>query len=62
MRYYDPVRANPSAIDVPFCKPFGYSYQNEVRAIWLLPDFPLRLERVKIEIGAIDDCADLVSL
>jgi hypothetical protein len=60
VNYYDPVRADPSLVDVPFWKPFAHSYQAELRVIWTV-DPPQRiLPRVKIKIGCLRECANLV--
>jgi len=59
VNYYDPVRTDPSLIDVPFWKPFGYSYQAELRVVWTV-DPPQRiLPRVRIRIGSLRECAAL---
>jgi hypothetical protein len=60
VNYYDPVRADPWLIDVPFWKPFGHSYQSELRVIWTIDPPQPTLPRIKIEIGSLRECADLV--
>jgi len=60
VNYYDPVRSDPAAIDVPFWKPFNHAYQAELRLIGRLTDPLLALPRLEIEIGSLQDCAHLV--
>lgn len=61
VKYFDPVRIDPSLVDVPFWKPFSHSYQSEVRVIWPSA-LQLVLPRVDIEIGSLRDCARLITL
>jgi len=62
MIYYDPVRVNPAAIDVPTYKPFRHAYQDEVRIVCIPPHRVDRLSPFEIEIGPLGDCATLVEL
>lgn len=63
VRYIDPL--NPpkeKEIDLFFCKHFRYSYQKEIRAVWI-PEKPLKqLEPIYLEIGSMDSYAELVEL
>jgi hypothetical protein len=61
VKYFDPVRIDPSLVDVPFWKPFSHSYQSEVRVIWPSA-LQLVLPRVDIEIGSLKDCARFITL
>lgn len=60
--YYDPIRADPTRIVVPTCKPFKHAYQEEVRVL-ALPNGPVaQLDPVHLELGPLSDCAALVDL
>lgn len=60
VKYYDPVRTDPAAIDVPFWKPFSHWYQTELRLVCTLTDPVPTLPRLEFEIGSLRDCASLV--
>ncbi|WP_137983358.1 hypothetical protein [Pseudomonas viridiflava] len=62
VKYLDPLLCDPSKIDVSFAKHFRYAYQNEYRAIWapreVADDLPVKF----LNIGPLDDIADIVEL
>jgi hypothetical protein len=60
--YYDPVRVDPAAIDVPKFKSFRHTYQDEVRIIGIPPDPIGALSPFEVELGSLTDCATLVEL
>jgi hypothetical protein len=62
INYYDPVRTDPSLINIPFWKPFGYSYQKELRVIWTVSPQQRILPRVRVRVGSLRDCARLVTI
>jgi len=62
VKYLDPLTCSPDSVDIFFSKHFKYSYQNEVRTIWL-PAFPVdKLDPFFIEIGDMRGYAKLVSI
>ncbi|TPL79869.1 hypothetical protein FJ950_27020 [Mesorhizobium sp. B2-3-14] len=60
--YVDPLLPNTSKIFVPLSKPFGYTYQDEYRFCWLPQPARPRLDPLDINIGPIDDIAELIVL
>lgn len=62
IRYYDPVRIDPSTIIVPTFKPFRHEYQEEMRLICIPPTPQSSLSPIHIELGPLDDCAGLADL
>jgi len=60
--YYDPVRVDPSVVEVCYFKPFRHAYQKEMRLTWTPPPGSLALDRFEVEIGPLHDCAELVDL
>jgi hypothetical protein len=62
VRYVDPLRPQPSQLNVVECKHFSFTYQHEYRIVWL-PDSPVfKLEPLFVEIGSLRDIAKLVEL
>lgn len=62
IKYLDPLLCDPGKIDVNFAKHFKYAYQNEYRMIWA-PREPLAdLQPIYIEIGPLDDIAEIIEL
>ncbi len=62
VHYIDPLTSNPKDINIFFSKHFRYSYQNEVRTIWL-PDKPVnKLEPFFINIGEMGSYAEIVRI
>lgn len=60
--YVDPLLPRSPKVFIPFSKPFGYTYQDEYRFCWMpKPPVP-KLEPVDIEIGALGDIAELVTI
>lgn len=59
VEYFDPFDCHRE-IDVFFMKPFAYAYQQEFRIVWLPPSPIQRLEPFFIELGSLEDCAELI--
>lgn len=60
--YVDPHQPESARIDVHFAKHFRYSYQCEYRFAWI-PELPSQaLEPIDVEMGPLDDIAELVEL
>jgi hypothetical protein len=60
--YVDSLLPKSPKIFVPLSKPFGYAYQDEYRFCWL-PEPPVeKVEHVDLEIGPLDDIAELIYL
>lgn len=62
VRYLDPLVCDPSKIDVNFSKHFKYSYQNEYRVVWAPKDPIAELKAINIEIGSMEDIAEIVNI
>ncbi len=60
VKYLDPLMCNPNDVDILFSKHFRYSYQNEVRSIWLPPSPLQHLEPFYIEIGSMEKYARII--
>ena len=60
--YFDVVRADPAEIqaNLAFFKPLCHVYQKEIRLVCLPPEPKLNLEKIDLELGCLDDCAELV--
>lgn len=62
VKYIDPLLCDPSKIDITFAKHFKYAYQNEYRAIWSpknpMSDLPTKF----IEIGDLNDVAEIIEI
>ncbi len=62
VRYVDPLNSSLNEIDIFFVKHFKYTYQNEYRAIWL-PKKPVKnLEPFFIEIGNMNEYAEIIRI
>lgn len=62
VKYLDPLTCNPQDVDILFSKHFRYSYQNEVRTIWV-PPLPIQhLEPLYIDIGCMENYAQIIRL
>lgn len=62
VKYIDPMNCEPESVDIFFAKHFKYSYQNEVRVIWL-PNNPIdNLDPFFIEIGGMEKYAKLICI
>jgi hypothetical protein len=62
VKYLDPLTCGPNDVDIFLSKHFKYSYQNEVRTIWL-PNRPTEnLEPFFIEIGSLKSFAKLITI
>lgn len=57
--YYDPFFTSGD-LDVPFCKPFRYQYQDEFRVVAIPDKSEDLLEPIFLELGSLEDCAALV--
>lgn len=60
--YIDPLGPANAKVFVPLAKHFRYSYQREHRFAWLPPSRAERLDHVDVEIGPIEDIAELIVL
>jgi hypothetical protein len=60
--YLDPLRPTSSRVFVPSAKHLRYSYQREYRYIWIPNSQAQLLRHVDVEVGAIDDIAQLIVL
>ncbi len=59
VEYFDPFNT-VGPLDVFFNKSFGYAYQQEFRIVWLPPNAEAKLEPFFVNIGSIEDIAELV--
>lgn len=62
VKYFDPLNPPNKDIDLFSCKHFRYSYQKEVRLIWLPPVPVHTLDHQFLELGSLEDCSELVSI
>ena len=62
VKYLDPLNSTPSQVDVFSCKHFRYSYQKEIRVIWLPSEPAKELEHQFIELGGLEDCSELICI
>jgi hypothetical protein len=46
---------------VPLAKHFRYSYQREHRFVWMPRSNAVKLDHVDVEIGPLDDIAELIA-
>jgi len=60
--YVDPLLPSSPKIFVPFSKPFGYAYQDEFRFCWLSNPPVKQLKHVDLELGPLEDIAELIIL
>lgn len=60
--YVDPHQPDTARIQVPLAKHFRYTYQKEYRFAWLPTVASPKLAYVDIEMGPLDDIAELVEL
>ncbi len=61
VHYIDPLNPpNEKDIDLFFCKHFKYSYQKEIRAVWLPESYIEELEPVYLDIGCMGSYADYI--
>lgn len=60
--YIDPVLPQKGLIDVPMSKHFRYSHQQEHRFVWLPQEPEQSLPYLDIELGSLEEYAELVSL
>jgi hypothetical protein len=62
VKYLDPLTCDPNDINIFISKHFRYSYQNEVRTIWL-PNSPTEnLEPFFIEVGSLQNFAKFITI
>ena len=62
VKYLDPLNLSRDEVDVFSCKHFRYSYQKEVRLIWLPSTPEKELDHKFIYLGSLEDCTELVSI
>lgn len=59
VKYFDPFDCL-EVRNVFFMKPFSYAYQREFRLIWTPPSPVERLEPFFVQIGSLENCAELI--
>jgi len=57
--YLDPLNSTLAQIDIFSCKHFRFSYQKEIRLIWLPPETVKELDHQYLELGNLRDWCDL---
>ena len=62
VKYLDPLNPPNKGIDLFSCKHFRYSYQKEVRMIWLPPAPVDTLDYQFLDLGSLEHCTELVSI
>lgn len=62
VKYLDPLTCNPKDVEILIAKHFKYSYQNEVRTIWVPPTPMQHLELFYIEIGSMEKYARIINI
>ncbi|VXC60440.1 conserved hypothetical protein [Pseudomonas sp. 8Z] len=62
VKYLDPILCDPRRIDVNFAKHFKYAYQNEYRIIWAPREPVSELQPIYLEIGPLDDIAEIIEI
>jgi hypothetical protein len=62
VKYLDPLTCSPDSINIFFAKHFSYGYQNEVRTIWLPDESINKLEPFFIDIGGMEQYAEIIQL
>lgn len=62
VKYLDPLNVSPQDVDVFVAKHFKYSYQNEVRTIWLPNEPKEQLDPFFIKIGSMQSYARIVRI
>lgn len=62
VEYVDPLKPSLEKVDVFKTKHFRYSYQKEVRLVWLPPNPQKELEHQEIEIGSIESYTEFITL
>lgn len=60
--YVDPLLPHTTKIFVPLAKHFGYSYQEEYRFCWIPPQAAKKLAHIDVEIGSLDQIAEIIVL
>lgn len=60
VNYYDPLQVMPGQVNLPLSKHFRYAYQREYRFVWLPPESQGRLDPLHVELGRLDDIAEIV--
>lgn len=60
--YIDPLRPSTVTIDVPMSKHFRYEYQREYRFVWRPEKSVTSLPYVDLELGSLEDIAELIVL
>lgn len=62
VKYLDPLNSSPDEVDIFLTKHFKYSYQNEVRTVWLPEEPTSQLEPFFINIGSMTRYARIVRI
>jgi hypothetical protein len=64
VKYYDPLSDKLESLPPYFAKHFRYYYQNEYRIVWLPSSSvePRPLDYIHLELGALDNCCELIHL
>ena len=62
VEYFDPLNVSPCDVNIPFWKDFSYAYQEEFRFALFPPKDTTHLSELFIEIGSLEDIANLVIL
>jgi len=60
--YLDPLNTSKDKVRPYFSKHFRYTYQNELRVIWVPPQPRNDLKPVFVELGPLDSIAELIEL
>tara|TARA_R110001583_G_C5558663_1_gene400980 strand:+ start:110 stop:982 length:873 start_codon:yes stop_codon:yes gene_type:complete len=60
VRYIDPLQSKKDDVELFLSKHFKYSYQNEFRIIWIPGTEVKMLDPVFIEIGSMEEYADII--
>lgn len=60
--YLDPLNSTLKQIDIFSYKHFRFSYQKEIRLIWLPPKSVKELDHQYLELGSLRDCCELVKV
>jgi hypothetical protein len=62
VKYADPHFAYANSLAIPMTKHFRYAYQREFRMYWLPPEPRNDLKPFLVELGSLEDCANLIVL
>jgi len=62
IKYLDPLNTKPHQVNIFSCKHFRYSYQKEVRLSWLPSKNEIDLKHRFVELGNLENIAEMVSI